>query len=117
MNHIEKLHRDFLLRGLGDDFKFHLVKWGKACSPIPFGGLGIRNLGFSIGPYLGKGFDDIYMEPGALWKSVIYFKYGGLWGVWSSGVTPRSRGVRKIYFFFNTQPVKISSLQKIHNFQ
>jgi hypothetical protein len=43
-NHIEKLYRDFLWGGLGDEFKFHLVKWSKVCSLISERGLGIRNL-------------------------------------------------------------------------
>ena len=33
-NRIEKLYCDFLWGGLGDEFKFHLVKWSKVCSPI-----------------------------------------------------------------------------------
>jgi hypothetical protein len=40
-NRIEKLYRDFLWGGLGDEFKFHLVKWSKVSSPISEGGLGI----------------------------------------------------------------------------
>jgi hypothetical protein len=43
-NRIEKLHRDFLWGGIGEEFKFHLVNWAKVCSPISSGGLGIRNL-------------------------------------------------------------------------
>jgi hypothetical protein len=29
---------------LGDEFKYHLVRWPKICTPISEGGLGIRNL-------------------------------------------------------------------------
>jgi hypothetical protein len=43
---IEKLYRDFLWGGIGEEFKFHLVNWSKVCSPISSGGLGIRNLRF-----------------------------------------------------------------------
>jgi hypothetical protein len=43
-NRIEKLLRDFLWGGIGDDFKYHLVSWDKVCSSISKGGLGIRNL-------------------------------------------------------------------------
>jgi hypothetical protein len=43
-SHIEKLYRDFLWGGIGEEFKFHLVNWSKVCSPISSGGLGIRNL-------------------------------------------------------------------------
>jgi hypothetical protein len=41
---IEKLQRDFLWGGIGDEFKYHLVSWSKVCNPISEGGLGIRNL-------------------------------------------------------------------------
>jgi hypothetical protein len=29
---------------VGDEFKYHLVKWSKVCTPVSEGGLGIRNL-------------------------------------------------------------------------
>ena len=35
---------EFLMSGLGDEPKFHLVKWAIVCTPLSFGGLGIRNL-------------------------------------------------------------------------
>jgi hypothetical protein len=41
---IEKIQRDFLWGGMNDDFKYHLVKWDKVCTPIDKGGLGIRNI-------------------------------------------------------------------------
>jgi hypothetical protein len=41
---IEKLQMDFLWDGVGDEFKFNLVSWSKICSPICFGGFGVRNL-------------------------------------------------------------------------
>jgi hypothetical protein len=37
---IEKIQRDFLWKGLGEEFKFHLVKWDTICSLISNGGLG-----------------------------------------------------------------------------
>jgi hypothetical protein len=37
-NHIEKLQRDFLWGGVGEEFKYHLVKWSKVCSPLSVGG-------------------------------------------------------------------------------
>jgi hypothetical protein len=39
-NRIEKLQHDFLLGGLGEEFKYHLVSWSKVCSSISEGGLG-----------------------------------------------------------------------------
>jgi hypothetical protein len=44
VNLIERLQCDFLWGGGGDEFKFHLVKWSKVCSPISAGGLGLRKL-------------------------------------------------------------------------
>ena len=41
---IEKRQSNFLWGGIGDEFKFHLVNWKKACEPIQHGGLGVRNL-------------------------------------------------------------------------
>jgi hypothetical protein len=41
---IEKLQRDFLWGGLGDEFKFHLVNWRTICAPIQQGGLGLRRI-------------------------------------------------------------------------
>jgi hypothetical protein len=43
-NRIEKLQQDFLWGGVGEEFKYHLVKWSKVCSPLSEGGLGIRKL-------------------------------------------------------------------------
>jgi hypothetical protein len=34
----------FLWGGLGDVFKFHLVKWLKICTSIKSGGLRVKNL-------------------------------------------------------------------------
>ena len=36
-NRSEKLRRDFLWGGIGDEPKFHLVKWATVCSPIASG--------------------------------------------------------------------------------
>jgi len=36
---IEKLQRDFLWGGIGEEFKYHLVSWLKVCTPISEGGL------------------------------------------------------------------------------
>ncbi|GLT62498.1 hypothetical protein SLA2020_351340 [Shorea laevis] len=53
-NRMEKLQRDFLWGGLGDEFKYHLVSWSKVCSPVSVGGLGIRNLLMFNRALLGK---------------------------------------------------------------
>jgi hypothetical protein len=43
-NYIEKLQCDFFWGGLGEEFKYYLVRWSKVCMSISEGGLGIRNL-------------------------------------------------------------------------
>lgn len=43
-NRIEKIQRDFLWAGLGDEHELHLAVWDKLFSPIASGGLGIRKL-------------------------------------------------------------------------
>jgi hypothetical protein len=40
-NDIEKLPGDFLPSGIGEEFKYHLVRWSKVCFPISKGGLGV----------------------------------------------------------------------------
>jgi len=37
VKYVEKLQRDFLWRGTGEEFKFYLVSWPKVCSSIPEG--------------------------------------------------------------------------------
>jgi len=73
---IEKLHRDFLWGGLGEEFKYHLVSWSTVCSPISEGGLGIRNLRIFNQALLGKWLWRFAHEREALWRSVVDAKYG-----------------------------------------
>ena len=51
---LEKLQRDFLWGGMGDEHKFHLVNWQQVCLPIQYGGLGIRKLSVFNKALLGK---------------------------------------------------------------
>jgi hypothetical protein len=43
-NRLERLQRNFLWGGFGEESKHHLVGWDIVCSPIKFSGLGVRNL-------------------------------------------------------------------------
>ena len=68
---IEKIQRDFLWKGLGEEFKFHLVKWDAICSPCLNGGLAVRNLRVFIEALPGKWLWRFGLERDALWRRVI----------------------------------------------
>lgn len=38
-NRLKRIQREFLLEGLGEERKFHLVKWGVVCFPVRMGAL------------------------------------------------------------------------------
>jgi hypothetical protein len=42
-NPLDKLQRDFLWGGIGNEAKFHLVNWKRICTPLQLGGLGVHN--------------------------------------------------------------------------
>ncbi|KAG2688943.1 hypothetical protein I3760_09G116800 [Carya illinoinensis] len=79
--------------GLGEEFKFHLVKWEHVCCPISGGGLGIRNLKNFNRALLGKWLWRFAQEHDSLWKQVVVNKYGGLWGEWCTREVRRAYGV------------------------
>jgi len=66
-NRFEKLQRDFLWGEIGEEFKYHLVRWDKVCSPISEGGLGIRNLRNFNRALLGKWLWRYGSEQDAWW--------------------------------------------------
>jgi len=90
---IEKMYRDFLWGGIGEEFKFHLVNWSKVCSPISSGGLDIRNLRLFNKALLGKWLWRYVHEREAWWKSVVDAKYGSTQDGWCSLDPPGSHGV------------------------
>jgi hypothetical protein len=83
-NRIEKLFRDFLWGGLGDEFKYHLVNWSTVCSPVCEGGLGIRNLRTFNRALLGKWLWRYAQEREAWWRLVVEAKFGSVGGGWCS---------------------------------
>jgi hypothetical protein len=83
-NRFEKLQRDFLLGGIGEEFKYHLVRWDKVCYSISEGGLGIRNLRAFNQALLGKWLWRYGSERDACWRVVVDSKYGSLRGGWCS---------------------------------
>ena len=68
---MEKLQRDFLWTGIGDDCKIHLVNWSKICSLVKNGGLGIRCLRSFNSALLAKWLWRYGLENDALWRRVI----------------------------------------------
>jgi hypothetical protein len=92
-NRMEKIQRDFLWGGLGEEFKYHLVSWSKVCSPISEGGLGIRNLMVFNRALLGKWLWRYGLEREAWWRLAVDSKYGSLWGGWCSLVPTGAFGV------------------------
>jgi hypothetical protein len=79
---IEKIQRDFLWGGLGEEFKYHLVNWRTICTPLPMGGLGIRQTIPFNQALLGKWLWRFATENTAFWRQVIVSKYGVGNGDW-----------------------------------
>jgi hypothetical protein len=90
---LEKLQQDFLWGGLGEESKFHLVRWSKVCSPISDGGLGIRNFLLFNHALLGKWLWRYGIEREAWWRVAVDAKYGSLWSGWCSREPVGAHGV------------------------
>ena len=90
---LEKIQRDFLWSGLGEEFKYHLVSWSKICDPIRNGGLAIRNLQRFNQALLGKWLWQYGSDREALWRQVVDAKYGSMWGGWCSKEVRGTYGV------------------------
>lgn len=65
----------FLVGGLGDEFKYHLLRWSKVCTPIFEGGLRIRNLLNFNYALLGKLLWRYGLEREAWWRVVVNSKF------------------------------------------
>ncbi|KAF5474107.1 hypothetical protein F2P56_006039 [Juglans regia] len=79
-NRLEKIFCDFLWGGLEDTKKFHLIKWDKICTPLSYGGLGVRKLRTFNKALLGKWLWRYHRKGDALWRNIIDIKYGSIWG-------------------------------------
>jgi hypothetical protein len=66
------------------EFKYHLVRLPKVCSPIHEGGLGIWNSRLFNRALLGKWLWRYVHEREALWNVVVDAKFGCDWGGWCS---------------------------------
>jgi hypothetical protein len=90
---IEKLQRDFLWGSEDGVHKFHLLSWANVCSPIRFGGLGLRRIAVFNKVLLGKWLWRFGIERDKLWRCVIVAKYGTAGGGWFSLSSSGSYGV------------------------
>jgi hypothetical protein len=90
---IEKLQRDFLWGGIGEEFKFHLVNWDSVCASFQCGGLAVRNIRLFNKALLGKRLWRFGAEREALWRRVIELKYGSDVGGWCTPDVRMSYGV------------------------
>jgi hypothetical protein len=78
--------------GIGDEAKFHLVKWNRICTPLHSGGLGVYNF-IQFRALLGKWLWRYGREREALWRLVIDAKFESLKGGWCSKEVSGSFGV------------------------
>jgi hypothetical protein len=90
---IDKIQRDFLWGGMGDERKFHLVNWSQVCQPLKLGGLGIRNLTKFNKALLGKWLWRYGNEEDAFWRLLICSKYGNSHGGWITREVSGPHGV------------------------
>ena len=78
---------------MGDEPKFHSIKWATIYAPLSSSGLGIRNLRLFNEALLGKWLWRFGLERDALWRQVIEAKYGCVWGGWCTGAVSSPYGV------------------------
>jgi exonuclease III len=90
---LEKLQRDFLWGGIGEEKRFHLIRWDKVCLPLQNGGLAIKNLRLFNQALLGKWIWRFGNEREFLWRKVIEAKYGTVMGGWCSSPVNSPHGV------------------------
>jgi hypothetical protein len=72
---IEKVQRDFLWGGMGDEPKLHHVNWNQVCHLVRAGGLGIQNVHKFNQVLLGKWLWRYATENEVLWYKIIKAKY------------------------------------------
>jgi hypothetical protein len=90
---LEKIQRDFLWNGIGEETKFPLVSWSKICEPLQNGGLGVKDLQRFNWALLGKWLWRYGTERDALQWQVVVAKYGSSWEDWCSKEVKDSYGV------------------------
>jgi hypothetical protein len=81
---MDKIQRDLLWEGMGEEKKYHLVNWNQICQTIRSGGLGIRNPRLFNQALLGKWLWRFGTNQDAFWRKIIISKYGSLHGGWTT---------------------------------
>ncbi|XP_059628959.1 uncharacterized protein LOC132271553 [Cornus florida] len=90
---IEKIQRDFLWGGRGEEFKYHLVRWEQVCKSMKLGGLGIRRLVPFNQTLLGKWLWRYGTERHRPWRRLVSSRYVKESGGWSTGPVHLAGGV------------------------
>ena len=83
----------FLLGGMREEKKFHLVRWETVCDPVVNGGLGVCNLRIFNKALLGKWLWRYHLEEGSLWRDTIDARHSVAWGGWCSKEVSGGYGV------------------------
>jgi hypothetical protein len=91
-NRIERIQRNFLWGSYGEGVNHHLVNWDIVCSPIKYGGLGVKKLVVFNKALLGKWLWRFGIEESKLWRMVIATKYGVFSGGWFTNNPRGSHG-------------------------
>jgi hypothetical protein len=90
---LEKLQRDILWGSIGEEKRFHLIRWDKVCLPLQYGGLAIKNLRLFNQALLGKWIWRFGTEHDFLRRKVIEAKYGSARSGWCSNPMNSPNGV------------------------
>ncbi|XP_028077559.1 uncharacterized protein LOC114279501 [Camellia sinensis] len=80
---ISKLQANLLWEGSATNTKVHMVKWKEVTNSKNQGGLGVRDLGEANECLLLMWWWRYGSDDKALWKSVIYSRYGRISGGWT----------------------------------
>ncbi|GKV32081.1 hypothetical protein SLEP1_g40712 [Rubroshorea leprosula] len=79
---LDKIRRNFLWGGLGEEKKIKWVSWERVCRKKEFGGLGVKDLRKFNLALMGKWWGRLVKGEEGLWWKVIKGKYGDNGGQW-----------------------------------